>query len=104
MPIPAELKSHHADVVRDGEDYFLVAHGPVRVNRRVVTRTLLRDGDRVVLGEKAKLVFHKPSVKSGTAVLKLSHRCRLAQDVSAVVLFHDTCLIGPQASDERGGG
>jgi hypothetical protein len=63
-----------------------------------VKRTLLRDGDRVVLGSKAKFVFRQPSTRSATAVLKLSHRCRLPQDVSEVILFRDTCLIGRQSS------
>lgn len=97
-PIPADIQSHHADIVRDGEDYFLVAYGPARVNRRSVKRTLLRDGDRIVLGDSAKMVFRKPSVKSGSAVLVLSDRCRLPQDVSHVVLLSDTCLLGPQSS------
>jgi hypothetical protein len=98
VPIPADIQSHHADVIRGGEDYFLVARGPVRVNRKRVSRTLLRHGDRIVLGAKAKMVFHKPSAKSDTAVLKLSSGCRLPQDVSLVVLFKGTCLIGPQSS------
>ena len=98
VPIPTDIQSHHADISRDGEDYFLSAYGPVRVNNHDVKRTLLRDGDRIVLGGKAKMVFRKPSRKSGSAVLKLSHRCRLAQDVSDVILFRETCLIGPQAS------
>jgi hypothetical protein len=98
VPIPADIQSHHADIVRDGEDYFLVAHGPARVNHRKVRRTLLRHGDRIVLGSTAKMVFHKPSGKSDTAVLKLSSGCRLPQDVSLVVLFKGTCLFGPQAS------
>ena len=98
VPIPADIQSHHADIIRDGGDYFLVAHGPVRVNRRSVSRTLLRHGDRIVLGGNAKMVFHKPSAKSDTAVLKLSNHCRLPQDVSLVVLFKATCLLGPQSS------
>ena len=98
VPVPADVLSHHADIVRDGEDYFLTAHGPVRINQRQVKRTLLRDGQRIVLGDRAKFVFRKPSARSDTAVLRTSHRCRLPQDVSDVVLFRDTCLIGPQSS------
>jgi len=98
VPIPADLQSHHADIVRDGEDYYLTAYGPVRVNQGEVKRTRLADGDRIYLGPAAKLVFRRPSGKSDTAVLKLSHRSRLPQDVSDVVLFRETCLIGPQAS------
>ncbi|RMF72753.1 MAG: FHA domain-containing protein, partial [Planctomycetota bacterium] len=80
VPIPADLHSHHADIHRQGEDYFLIAHGPATVNRRPVQRVLLRDGDRVVLGSAGKFVFHKPSAKSATAVLRLHNRCRLDQD------------------------
>jgi len=98
VPIPTDIQSHHADVIRDGEDYFLVAHGPVRVNHKAVSRSLLRHGDRIILGSKARMVFHKPSAKSDTAVLKLSSNSRLPQDVSLVVLFKGTCLLGPQAS------
>ena len=95
VPIPADIESHHADIERRGEDYFLTALGPVQVNRRPIRHTLLRDGDRIVLGGSAKLTFHKPSTKSQSAVLRLSHRCRLSQDVSNVILFCDTCLVGP---------
>jgi len=98
VPIPGDLQSHHADIIRRGEDYFLTAYGPAEVNGRRVEHTLLRDGDRIVLGASVKMVFCKPSVKSESAVLRLSHRCRLAQDVSDVVLFRETCLIGPTAS------
>lgn len=94
VPLPAELESHHADIVRREADYFLTAYGPAEVNQQPIQHTLLRDGDRLTLGDGAKLAFHRPSAKSESAVLRLSHRCRLAQDVSDVILFRDTCLIG----------
>ncbi|MFN0137127.1 MAG: FHA domain-containing protein [Phycisphaerae bacterium] len=98
VPMPADIQSHHADIVQSGDDYFIVAHGPVRVNQKPVTKVLLRDGDRILLGATTKLVFSRPSVKSETAVLRLADRNRLPQDVSVVVLLRDTCLIGPQES------
>ncbi len=98
VPIPGDLQSHHADIIRRGEDYFLTAYGPAQVNGRRVEHTLLRDGDRIVLGTSVKMVFSKPSAKSESAVLRLGQRCRLAQDVSDVVLFRDTCLVGPSPS------
>ncbi len=93
VAIPADLEGHHADVLRRGEDYFLVAYGPARVNGAPVRQALLRDGDRVELGS-ARFTFHKPSTRSGSAVLRLSHRCRLAEDIGDIVLLADTCLIG----------
>jgi hypothetical protein len=98
LAFAGDLQTRHAEIVRDGEDYFLTAIGPVQVNRQSVRRTLLRHGDRVVLAHNVKLTFEKPSVKSETAVLKLSDRCRLPQDVSLVVLLSGTCTIGPQPS------
>ncbi len=96
VPMPASIQSLHAEVMRHGSDYFLVARGPTRVNGKPVQRALLRDGDRVVLGDSGKFVFHKPSARSESAVLKLSDRCRLPHDVNLVVLFQSTALIGPQ--------
>lgn len=98
VPMPADIQSHHADIVQSGDDYFIVAHGPVRVNQKPVTKSLLRDGDRILLGATTKLVFARPSAKSETAVLRLADRNRLPQDVSVIVLLRDTCLIGPQES------
>lgn len=98
VALPADVAAHHADILRSGGDYFLVAHGPATVNRRPVTRVLLRDQDRVVLGTQGRFTFHKPSGKSASAVLRLSDRCRLAHDVSRVILLADTCVIGPQPS------
>lgn len=97
VPIPADVQAHHADIVRAGDDYFLVAHAPTRVNQRTVQRTLLRHNDRVTLGERARFTFLIPSHKSASAVLRLSDRCRLPQDVSQVILFRDTCMLGPLA-------
>lgn len=97
VPLPADVQSHHADLLRRDEDYFLEAHGPAEVNGRAVQRALLCDGDRIALGRKARMVLARPSPMSASAVLRLSHRCRLAQDVGAVILFRDTCLIGPDA-------
>lgn len=96
--IPSDVQSIHAEIARVGDDYFLSALAPVEVNRRPAQRVLLRDGDRISLGGRARMVFCKPSTRSETAVLRLAHGCRLAQDVSAVVLFRETCLVGPQPS------
>jgi hypothetical protein len=98
VPLPGNVQANHADIIRDGEDYFLVALGPARVNQRPAQRVLLRDGDRIVLADSAKMTFHQPSAKSATAVLKLSSRSRLPQDVECVVLFDGTCTLGPHQS------
>ncbi len=98
VPLPADVESHHADIVRRGEDYFIHAYGPVQVNRKRVQQAMLHDGDRITLGDHAKLTFARPSAKSASAALRLSHRCRLPQDVSDVILFQDTCIVGGGAT------
>ncbi|MDX2199059.1 MAG: FHA domain-containing protein [Phycisphaerae bacterium] len=94
--LPGDLLAVHAEIVREEQDYFLVAHGPAEVNQRSVKRVLLRNGDRVRLGSSAKFVFAQPTSRSGSAVLNLNHECRLPDDVGMVVLFDETALIGPQ--------
>lgn len=98
LPLPADLQSHHADIIFDGDEYYLVARGPTRLNQREVSRARLRSGDRIVLGGSAKMIFERPSAKSDTAVLRLSDRSRAPQDVSTVVLFRGEMLIGPEPS------
>lgn len=98
VPLPADVQSHHADIHCGGDDCFIVARGPVRMNHTDVTRALLRHGVRVRLGRNGQLTYEKPSAKSETAVLVLPDRQRLPLDVSRVVLLRDTCLIGPQPS------
>lgn len=94
--LPGDLLAVHAEIVREDQDYFLIAHGPAEVNQRSVKRVLLRNGDRVRLGNSAKFVFAQPTSRSGSAVLNLNHECRLPDDVGTVVLFDETALIGPQ--------
>ncbi len=95
VPLPGDVRGHHADILRRGEDYFIAAFGPLTINQRPVQQERLRDGDRVEFGGPVRLTFVRPSPMSASAVLRLSHRCRLPQDVSEVVLLSDTCLIGP---------
>ncbi len=90
-----ELLSQHAEIRRSGEQFWLTATGPCEVNQRRAERMLLCDGDRVGFGAQVRMVFLRPSAKSESAVLRLSHRCRLPQDVGLVILMQDTCLIGP---------
>jgi len=95
VPLPGDVLGHHADILRRGEEYFVAAFGPLTVNQRPARQERLRDGDRIEFGGPVRLTFARPSPMSASAVLRLSHRCRLPQDVSEVVLLCDTCLIGP---------
>lgn len=98
VPIPSDIRSLHAEIAREDDAYFLIAHGPATVNRKKVKRVLLRDNDRVQLGDHTKFTFRQPSARSGSAVLQMHHRSRLPHDVSAVVLFAEAAIIGPGPS------
>lgn len=90
----SDLAEHHADVARTEEDYFLFSPREVQVNGVVTRQALLQDGDRLVMGRKARFVFRTPSRRSASAVLELSDGTRMADDVRRVILFRGHALIG----------
>jgi hypothetical protein len=95
VPLMADVSRLHAALVRDSEGYLLHALRPVRVNGKVVEKTLLHSGDRLILGSCCQLQFLQPAPVSTSARLELSsgHRPRLAVD--AVLLMADTLVLGP---------
>jgi hypothetical protein len=90
----SDLAEHHADVARTEEDYFLFSPREVQVNGVVTRQALLQDGDRLVMGRKARFTFRAPSRRSASAVLELSDGTRMADDVRRVILFRGHALIG----------
>jgi hypothetical protein len=99
VPIFSDVAERHANVARVDDDYFLFALKEVEVGGRKTRHQLLRDGDRIVLGKKAKFTFRLPSRKSPSAVLELSDTTKMPNDVRRVVLFdqHATIGSGPNA-------
>jgi tetratricopeptide (TPR) repeat protein len=95
----ADLSTHHANIARVDEDYFLFAQRPVRVNRREVKQRLLEDGDRIELSRRVRMTFRKPSRASASAVLDLGGSLRLEGDVRRVVLFDRHATLGPGAGN-----
>ncbi len=94
VPLISDIGERHANVTRTDEDYFLVSARDVDVAGAPTRHRLLRDGDRIVLGRKAKLTYRMPSRRSLTAVLELSDTTRMPNDVRRVLLFHQHALIG----------
>lgn len=90
----SDLAEHHADVARMEEDYFLFSPREVQVNGVVTRQALLQDGDRLVMGRKARFTFRVPSRRSASAVLELSDGTRMADDVRRVILFRGHAMIG----------
>lgn len=98
VPLFSDLTERHAAITRVDEDYFLFSDKEIEVGGKRTQRHLLRDGDRVTLGRKAKLDFLVPSRQSTTAVLDLSDTTKMPHDVRRVVLFHRHAMIGAGTS------
>jgi hypothetical protein len=94
VAIFSDLAERHAELVRVDEDYFLFSGRDVQVGGVKTQHQLLRDGDPVRLGRKAKLVFRLLSRKSPTAILDLSDTTKMPNDVRRVILFHHHATIG----------
>ncbi|MHC4064396.1 MAG: FHA domain-containing protein [Planctomycetota bacterium] len=94
VPIFSDLSERHAEIARVEDDYFLFASRDVEVGGRKTRHQLLRDGDRVVLGKRAKFTFRLPNRKSSSAVLEMSDSTRLPNDVRRVVLLRQTAMLG----------
>lgn len=90
----SDIGERHATISRMEEDYFLLAARDVEVAGQMTRHRLLRDGDRLVLGRKAKFTFHLPSRCSASAVLALSDTTKMPQDVRRVVLLNRHATIG----------
>ena len=88
------ISERHANINRVDEDYFLFTAKDVEVANRRTQHQLMHDGDRVVLGKKAKFTFRTPSRKSPTAVLDLSDTTKMPNDVRRVILFNHQAILG----------
>lgn len=99
IPVVSDIAERQANISRVDDDYFLFAAKEVEVGGRKTKHQLLRDGDRIVLGRKAKFTFRTPSRQSVTAVLDASDTTKMPNDVRRVVLFdrHATLGRGPTA-------
>jgi len=99
VPVLSDLAERHASINRIDDDYFLISSKEVEVGGCKTQHHLLRDGDRIVLGQRAKFTFRIPTRKSSTAVLDLSDTTKLPNDVRRVVLLrhHATMADTPGA-------
>lgn len=118
IAVYSDVAERHANIQRVDDDYFVFGTKEIEVGGRPVQHQLLRDGDRIVLGKKAKFNFRVPSRKSPSAVLELSDTTKMPNDVRRVVLFHQSATLGqgstahilcrhaalPLVLFERGGG
>lgn len=95
LELLSDLSERHAEIIRAGEDYFIVSQQGVELAGRQVDHALLQDGDRVRLGNRAKLTFRRPSLKSPTAMLDLADGVRAAAgDCRRIILWGGPILLG----------
>jgi hypothetical protein len=94
VPIFSDVAERHVHIARVDDDYFVFGTKEIEVGGLRTQHTLLRDGDRVVLGKKAKFTFRVPSRRSATAVLEMSDTTKMPNDVRRVVLLQHAATIG----------
>ncbi|MBN2473171.1 MAG: hypothetical protein JXB62_01085 [Pirellulales bacterium] len=94
LQLISDLSERQAEIIRAGEDYFVVARSGVELAGRQVDHALLQDGDRVRLGKRIRLKFGRPSLKSTTAVLDLGDGVRTTTDCRRVILWSGPLLMG----------
>lgn len=94
LQLLTDLAERQAEIVRAGEDYFLVAQTGVELAGRQVDHALLEDGDRLRLTRRVRLTFRRPSLKSTTAVLDLGDGVRTTTDCRRVMLWSGPLLMG----------
>jgi hypothetical protein len=95
IPLYADVSRLHGYLTRDQEGYMLEAVRPMTVNGEKVEKALLREGDRVTMGQSCQLQFHQPVAVSGTATLQLTSGHRLGLSVDGVILMAENIVLGP---------
>lgn len=98
LPILGDLSRRHATIRRYPEGYTLEPHARCSVNRRLcMGATELHDGDEILLGEHVRLQFRLPHPLSTTARLDIRSAHRLQTSVDGILLFGNSCLMGPDS-------
>ncbi len=95
IPIYADISRLHGYLTRDAEGYLLEAVRKVTLNQQPVDKALLKDGDRLTVGNSCQLHFKQPVAISQTARLEVASGHRLPLTVDGVLLMADTCVLGP---------
>ncbi len=94
LPLISDLSERQAEIVRAGEDYFVVAETGVELAGRQIDHALLQDGDRIRLSKRIRLKFRRPSLKSTAAVLELGEGVRTTTDSRRAILWSGPVLLG----------
>lgn len=94
IQLVSDLSERHADIVRAGEDYFVVSQSGVELAGHSTDHALLQDGDRIRLSRRVRLTFGRPSLKSTAATLELGEGVRMPSECRRIVLWSGPVLLG----------
>lgn len=97
VPLLADVRSHHAAIMRDSEGYVVEAVGPVEINGQAIAkRAVVPRRCEIALGS-LRLRFSQPNPLSLSARLDWVGAPRTYPAVDAVLLMADQLLLGPSA-------
>ena len=100
VPILADISRQHAILERSGDRYLLRPMQSTRVSGELIHRpTLIRDGDRIELGDGVHLKFRQPHTLSASALLEFESHHKAVPTVDAVILMAESCLLGPDSGN-----
>ncbi|MCK6456229.1 MAG: hypothetical protein L6Q92_06835 [Phycisphaerae bacterium] len=95
LPLVSDLPEQAAEIVRSGEDYFVLAPSGLTVNDQPVRQALLDREAKLRIGRRVRLTFRRPSLKSPSAAIDLESGVRTVSDVRRVILMGGPVLLGP---------
>jgi hypothetical protein len=98
IPLMLDANVPIVTVTRSDDDYFLRAAEAVPVNGVPASNKLLRDGDRISLGNRCRITFRRPSSASGSAVLDLAGARLPGASIRQVLLLDREIILGPGSS------
>jgi hypothetical protein len=98
LPLVTAVGSPTLTISRCDEDYFLAAASPVPVNDRSVQSKLLVNGDRIAVGPRGRIDFHRPNAASATAVLRVGGARLPWGGVREVLLMDREIVLGASAA------
>ncbi len=100
VPIVGDLSRQHAVIRRADGVYWIEPIGDVQVASNPIRQsTPLSDGDEISLGSSVRLRFRQPSPLSDSARIDLLSHHRTHPSTDGVLLFGQTCLLGPSVQN-----
>lgn len=98
VPLLADISRRHAVLRREGEDYVIDPLRPVSIDgKSVAGPTPVRGGATIELAARVRLRLVRPHPLSTTARLEFVSRHSTEPASDAVILFGQSCLLGPAA-------